>query len=259
MKLFKLVLNTIPRPYLIRMSYWARPLLSAWLKGDRYTDPIDGKSFKKFLPYGYGKQRPNVLSPSTLSLERHRLLWLWLKNETEFFSAPLKVLHMAPEQCFLDVFKSMKNLDYLTADLFSPIVDVKANILELPFEDNSFDVIFCNHVLEHIEDDSKAMSELYRVMRPGGMGIFQVPQNLGLEKTYEDFSITDPEERARQFGQYDHVRVYGKDYFSRLRKAGFRVEEIEYAKTLDEQTSDRYRLNPNEILPVCYKDTGMTS
>ena len=254
MKLFKLVLNTIPRPYLIRMSYWARPLLSAWLKGDRYTDPIDGKSFRKFLPYGYGEQRPNVLSPSTLSLERHRLLWLWLKNETEFFSAPLKVLHMAPEQCFLDIFKSMKNLDYLTADLFSPIVDVKADILELPFEDDSFDVIFCNHVLEHIEDDSKAMSELYRVMRPGGMGIFQVPQDLGREKTYEDFSITDPQEKARHFGQYDHVRVYGKDYFSRLRDAGFRVEEIEYAKTLDEKTSDRYRLNPNEILPVCFKE-----
>ena len=254
MKLFKLVLNTIPRPYLIRMSYWARPLLSAWLKGDRYTDPIDGKSFRKFLPYGYGKQRPNVLSPSTLSLERHRLLWLWLKNETEFFSAPLKVLHMAPEQCFLDIFKSMKNLDYLTADLFSPIVDVKADILELPFEDDFFDVIFCNHVLEHIEDDSKAMSELYRVMRPGGMGIFQVPQDLGREKTYEDFSITDPQEKARHFGQYDHVRVYGKDYFSRLRDAGFRVEEVEYAKTLDEKTSDRYRLNPNEILPVCFKE-----
>lgn len=253
MKLFKLVLNTIPRPYLIRMSYWARPLLSVWLKGDQYTDPIDGKSFKRFLPYGYGEQRPNVLSPSTLSLERHRLLWLWLKNETDFFTAQLKVLHMAPEQCFLDIFRSMKNLDYTTADLFSPIVDVKADILELPFEDDSFDVVFCNHVLEHIEDDSKAMSELYRVMRPGGMGIFQVPQDLSRDNTYEDFSITDPEERARHFGQYDHVRIYGKDYFSRLRNAGFRVEEVEYAKSLDEKISDRYRLNPNEILPVCYK------
>ena len=256
MKLFKLVLNTIPRPYLIRMSYLARPVLSAWLKGDRYTDPIDGKSFRKFLPYGYGEQRPNVLSPSTLSLERHRLLWLWLQNETEFFTAPLKVLHMAPEQCFLDRFKSMKNLDYTTADLYSPIVDVKADILSLPFEDNSFDFIFCNHVLEHIEDDSKAMSELYRVMRPGGTGIFQVPQDLSREKTYEDFSITDPQERAKHFGQYDHVRVYGKDYFSRLRKAGFRVQEVIYAKSLDKQSSDRYRLSPNEILPVCHKDSN---
>ena len=253
MKLFKLVLNTIPRPYLIRMSYWARPLLSAWLKGDRYTDPIDGKSFRKFLPYGYGNQRPNVLSPSTLSLERHRLLWLYLKNETDFFTGSHKVLHMAPEQCFLDVFKSMKTLDYVTADLYSPIVDVKADLLDLPFEDESFDFILCNHVLEHIQDDSKAMSELYRVMRNGGTGIFQVPQDISREKTYEDFSITEPEERAEHFGQYDHVRIYGMDYFARLRKVGFRVEEVVYSEKLDEETTDRYRLMKGEILPVCFK------
>jgi SAM-dependent methyltransferase len=235
------------------LSYLASPLLSAWLKGDRYTDPIDGKSFRKFLPYGYGVQRPNVLSPSTLSLERHRLLWLYLKNETEFFTAPLKVLHMAPEQCFLDIFKSLENLDYTTADLFSPIVDVKADILDLPFEDNSFDFIFCNHVLEHIEDDSKAMSELHRVMKTGGTGIFQIPQDLSRESTYEDFTITKAEDRAKHFGQYDHVRVYGKDYFERLRKVGFEVEELAYAKTLDAESQDRYRLNPEEILPVCRK------
>jgi SAM-dependent methyltransferase len=198
-------------------------------------------------------QRHNVLSPSTLSLERHRLLWLYLKNETEFFKAPLKVLHMAPEQCFLDIFKSLENLDYTTADLFSPIVDVKADILDLPFEDNSFDFIFCNHVLEHIEDDSKAMSELHRVMKTGGTGIFQIPQDLSRESTYEDFTITKAEDRAKHFGQYDHVRVYGKDYFERLRKVGFEVEELAYAKTLDAESQDRYRLNPEEILPVCRK------
>lgn len=254
MAIFKLVLNTIPRPYLIKLSYWARPFLSAWLKGDRYTDPIDGKSFKRFLPYGYGKQRPNVLSPSTLSLERHRLLWLYLKNETSFFTANHKVLHMAPEQCFLDIFKKMENLNYTTADLYSPIVDVKANILELPFQDNSFDVVFCNHVLEHIEDDSKAMSELFRVMKPGGFGIFQVPQELNRAHTYEDFSITEPEERAKEFGQYDHVRIYGKDYFERLRKAGFTVDEVNYSAGIDSELSDRYRLAPGEILPVCFKN-----
>ena len=104
MKFFKLILNTIPRPYLIKLSYLARPVLTTLLKGDKYTDPIDGKSFKKFLPYGYGEQRPNVLSPSSLSLERHRLIWLYLKNNTSFFTAKKKVLHMAPEQCFLDIF-----------------------------------------------------------------------------------------------------------------------------------------------------------
>ena len=253
MKIFKYLLNTIPRPYLIKMSYLVRPLLSIWLKGDTYTDPIDGKSFKRFLPYGYEKQRPNVLSPSTLSLERHRLLWLYLKNESEFFNKPLKVLHMAPEQCFLSLFKEMKNLHYTTADLYSPIVDVKADILDLPFESDLFDVVLCNHVLEHIEDDHKAMSELYRVMKPGGWGIFQIPQDLSLEQTYEDFSITDTQERARHFGQYDHVRIYGKDYFDRLRKVGFVVKEIDYSSLLSPELVERYCLAKGEILPVCTK------
>ncbi len=253
MKIFKYLLNTIPRPYLIKMSYLVRPFLSVWLKGDTYTDPIDGKSFRRFLPYGYGQQRPNVLSPSTLSLERHRLLWLYLQGETDFFNKPLKVLHLAPEQCFLSLFKKMKNLDYTTADLYSPIVDVKADILDLPFESDLFDVVFCNHVLEHIEDDHKAMCELYRVMKPGGWGIFQIPQDLSLEKSYEDFSISDPQERARHFGQYDHVRIYGKDYFDRLRKAGFGVKEINYSSLLSPELVERYRLAKGEILPVCTK------
>lgn len=253
MKIFKFVLNTIPRPFLIKMSYLASPVLAFWLKGDRYTDPIDGKSFRRFLPYGYGEQRPNVLSPSTLSLERHRLLWLYLKNETGFFTKPLKVLHMAPEQCFLSLFKKMKQLDYTTADLYSPIVDVKADILNLPFKDNEFDVIFCNHVLEHIEDDAKAIKELFRVMKSGGMGIFQVPQDTARETSYEDHSIQTPEARAKHFGQYDHVRIYGKDYFDRLRTAGFKVDEVDYSKKLPIDLVDKYRLTTGEILPVCFK------
>jgi len=253
MKLFKFVLNTIPRPYLIKMSYLMTPLLSVWLKGDQYTDPIDGKSFKRFLPYGYGQQRPNVLSPSTLSLERHRLLWLYLKNETDFFDKPLRVLHMAPEQCFLSIFKKMKNLDYTTADLYSPIVDVKADILDLPFKEEEFDLVFCNHVLEHIEDDHKAMKELYRVMKPGGMGIFQVPQELERETTYEDPNIKTPEDKAVHFGQYDHVRIYGRDYFDRLRNVGFKVEEVNYSLQLSPELVEKFCLAKGEILPVCFK------
>ena len=253
MKLFKVILNTIPRPILIKVSYWVRPIISWYLKGNTYTDPIDGKSFRKFLPYGYGEQRPNVLSPSTFSLERHRLIWLYLKNETDFFSAPKKVLHIAPEQCFLKLFKKQKNLSYTSADLYSPIADVKADICDLPFNDNVFDVVFCNHVLEHIENDTKAMSELYRVLKPGGLGIFQIPQDLSLAKTYEDFSITSKEDRKKHFGQYDHVRVYGKDYFDRLRAVGFKVNEIDYSKTLSEDSIIKYCLVKGEILPVCTK------
>lgn len=255
MALFKTILNTIPRPFLIKASYWVRPVISWWLRGDRFTDPIDGKSFRKFLPYGYGVQRENALSPSTLSLERHRLLWLFLQEETTFFTSKntQKVLHIAPEQCFLHLFRKQQNLEYITSDLESPIADVKADICDLPFEDNTFDVVFCNHVLEHIPDDTKAMQELYRVLKPKGMGIFQIPQDLGREHTFEDDSITDPKERAKIFGQYDHVRVYGRDYFDKLRSIGFTVEEIDYTKKIAPELLERYALMSGEILPVCYK------
>ena len=252
-KLFKFILNSIPRPLLIRLSYVIRPILAFFLKGNTFTDPIDGKSFKTFLPYGYGNQRNNVLSPSTLSLERHRLLWLYLKNETDFFSDHLKVLHFAPEQAFYKRFKKMTNLYYVTTDLNSPLADVKADICNLPFKENEFDVILCNHVLEHIPDDTKAMQELYRVLKKRGMGIFQIPQDLNREQTFEDDSITDQKERAKIFGQYDHVRIYGRDYFDKLRRIGFEVEEVDYTKSLSLSEIKRYCLAEGEIIPVVTK------
>ena len=274
-KAFKFLLNTIPRPILIRLSYIARPILAFLLRGNRFTDPIDGKSFRMFLPYGYGQQRNNVLSPSTLSLERHRLLWLYLNKETDFFqsefisdssankptiklrdaetSSALKVLHFAPEQAFYKRFRNQSNLDYTTTDLFSPLADVKADICNLPFEDNSYDVILCNHVLEHIPDDTKAMQELYRVLKPGGMGIFQIPQDLARTKTFSDDSITDEKERAKIFGQYDHVRIYGRDYFDKLRAIGFEVIEENYTAKISPELVEKYCLAKGEIIPVCFK------
>ncbi len=252
-KVAGILLNTFPRPLLIRLSIWLRPLVYLFFKGNRFTDPIDGKSYRKFLPYGYGKQRLNALSPGTLSLERHRQMWLYLQRETDFFSAPLKVLHIAPEQEFLRRFKKLPNLDYISADLFSPIVDVKADLLDLPFEDNSFDVVFCNHVLEHIEDDHQAMRELYRVLRTGGWGVVQVPLRNANQETYEDFTITDPKERQKHFGQYDHVRWYGMDYFTRLADAGFEVETLYYSRHFSTEEQKRFGLIADEILPVVRK------
>lgn len=147
----------------------------------------------------------------------------------------------------------MQNLDYTTTDLNSPLADVKADICDLPFKDHSFDFILCNHVLEHIPDDTKAMQEIYRVLKPGGTAILQIPQDLSRETTFEDDSITDPKERARIFGQYDHVRVYGRDYFNKLRRLGFEVKEIAYSSQLPKDTIDRYRLAEGEIIPVCQK------
>jgi len=235
------------------LSYILNPFIAFFLKGTKYTDPIDGKSYKKFLPYGYENIRENVLAPGTLSLERHRLFWLYLENETDFFTEKHKLLHFAPEQAFYNRFKKMKNLDYVTTDLNSPLADVKADICNLPFQDNEFDFIFCNHVLEHIPNDTKAMQELYRVLAPGGIGVFQIPQDLSREFTFEDDSITDKKERTKIFGQYDHVRVYGCDYFDKLRSVGFEVSEVDYTNTLSEDQIDKYRLAQGEIIPVCKK------
>ena len=251
--LFKFILNTIPRPLLIRLSYIVRPILAFFLKGNTFTDPIDGKSFRSFLPYGYGMQRNNVLSPSTLSLERHRLLWLYLTNETNFFSSKLKVLHFAPEQAFYKRFRKLHNVDYITTDLDSPLADVQADICNLPFKDNEFDVILCNHVLEHIPDDTKAMQELYRILKPNGWGVFQIPQDLNREKTFEDHTIIDRHERAKIFGQYDHVRVYGRDYFDKLRTIGFKVDEVDYTSKLSEEDILKYCLAKGEVIPKVKK------
>ena len=254
-KIFKFILNTIPRPVLIRLSYVARPVLACLLKGTKFTDPIDGKSFKMFLPYGYQNQRNNVLSPSTLSLERHRLLWLYLQNKTDFFTSveKKKVLHFAPEQAFYKRFRNQKNLEYTTTDLLSPLADVKADICNLPFKDNQYDIILCNHVLEHIPDDTKAMQELYRVLKPGGMAILQIPQDLTRTTTYSNNAITNQKERAKIFGQYDHVRIYGLDYFDKLRSIGFTVHEVDYTNQISEELVTKYGLARGEIIPVCFK------
>ncbi len=249
----KLILNTIPRRVLIRISYWVRPFLVLFYKGNRYTDPIDEKSYRKFLSYGYQIQRPNVLSPGSLSLERHRLLWLYLKNETDFFTKPKRVLHIAPEQAFYARFKKQKNLDYITFDLNSPLAAIKGDVTSLPFAKEEFDMVFCNHVLEHVTDDKKAMQELYRVLKKGGLGIFQIPQDLSRDVTYEDPSIIDPKQRTTHFGQYDHVRVYGQDYFDKLRDVGFVVTPVDYSKKLSSDLFDKYRLAKGELLPVCVK------
>lgn len=147
----------------------------------------------------------------------------------------------------------MKNLEYVTTDLNSPLAEVKADICNLPFQSNSFDIIFCNHVLEHIPDHLKALSELFRVLKPGGWGIFQVPQDLDLEVTFQDDTITDEAQRRIIFGQYDHVRVYGRDYFEILAAAGFKVTAIDYTGKLDKEKVERFRLAKGELIPLVEK------
>lgn len=251
--MIKLILKIFPRTFLIKFSFIFQPLLGILLSGDKFTDPIDGKSFRKFLSYGYTKLRKNALSPSTLSLERHRLLWLYLKNETVLFEKKIKLLHFAPEQAFYKRFKKLSNIQYDTIDINSPLAKIKADICDLPIKENTYDFILCNHVLEHVLDDNKAMSELYRVLKKGGTGIFQVPIDMKREKTFQDDSITDKLERNKIFGQYDHVRVYGKDYFKKLEDTGFKVQQIDYSKKFSDKEILKFSIIKGEIIPVCTK------
>ena len=251
--LAKLILHLFPRTVLQRFANLLLPMLDLWYRGNTFTDPINGKSYRKFLPYGYVKMRQNVLSPGTLSLERHRLIWLYLKNETDFFQTPSKVLHMAPEKAFISRLKKVPHLDYISCDLASPLAEIKADICALPFDDNSFDWVLCNHVLEHITNDTKAMQELYRVLKPGGKALLQVPLDIKRSTTFQDNSITDKATRTKIFGQYDHVRIYGMDYFEKLRRIGFQVDELQYGKTLSKDDRTRYAIVKTEYIPICIR------
>lgn len=221
-KLISLITRIFPRQMLIRFSYLFSLLIRPFYWGNKVECPICGGHFRKFLPYGYGEAMDNRLCPKCLSLERHRLLWLYLKEKTGFFTDNLKVLHFAPEQPFLKRFRALKNLDYTTADIDSPIADLNLDVTEMNIPDNQYDVLICNHVLEHVDNVDKAFSEIKRVLKPGGRAILMVPINPDVD-TFEDPSVTDPEERKRLFGQYDHVRQFGRDYADVLSKAGFKV------------------------------------
>jgi predicted SAM-dependent methyltransferase len=254
-KIYNWLLNTLPRPWLIRLSYVFKFFAPIVYKGNKVECPVCKKSFRKFLSYGSAvAHRENVLCPYDLTLERHRLMWLYLQNKSDFFTkSNLKVMHIAPEQCFHKIFKHQKNLDYTTGDLVSPIADLHFDLHQIPLEDNQYEIIFCNHVMEHVTDDLKCMQELHRIMKPGGWGIFQVPIDTNRTSTYEDWSITTPEEREKHFWQYDHVRLYGTNYPNRLEEAGFTVETVDYGKEISTELFDRYRLPKGEMLYIVHK------
>lgn len=248
----RFLVRNIPRPLLIRLSGLFSFLVTPFYLGKNVYCPVCETGFRKFLPFG-NKGEKNRLCPKCLSLERHRLLWIFLKNETDFFTKSLKVMHIAPEQPFRKRFKAMPNLDYKTADLVSPIADMHFDIMNIPLNSDTYDYVICNHVLEHVEDDIVAMKEIRRILKPGGTAILQVPINYDAQATHEDNSITDPKEREKIFGQYDHVRFHGLDYPKRLIKAGFTVEDYDIKKSLDKSLIEKYRIDKREILYISKK------
>lgn len=186
--------------------------------------PVCGKSSRRFRQFGL-VPREDAECAHCGALERHRLLWLFVKGRTNLFDGkPKKMLHVAPEPCFESTLKQRLGDDYLTADLFDPRAMVKMDITNIDYPDRSFDVIYCSHVLERVQDDRKAVREFYRTLKSNGWAILLVP--ITAQKTFEDPSISDPEQRLKVFGAKEHVRRYVPDFADRLREAGFSIEII---------------------------------
>ena len=235
--------------------------------GFKYKCPFCGYHARKMNPIGgnfnviYEKEivgcgRRFAECIKCKSTDKERLVFAYLQSVNFFANPNKKVLHMAPEPNLSKYFFKHKFKNYICGDFFAPGYEniypsyVKCtNILDIPYDDAYFDVIICNHVLEHVENDIKGMSEIFRVLKKGGFAILQVPISYKLKKTYEDPSITDEKNREIAFGQRDHVRIYGLDYIDRLKKVGFKVEIISNLAA----NNPKYGLNIKENVFVCRK------
>ena len=254
----KYILNHVPRPILQRIAGWAVPIMGLWYIGKGKECPLCGCRRRKFLPYGYVTQRENALCPNCLALERHRTLWVWLLRESDIGRGAMalpRLLHVAPEVALMRKFHKIyaaQPADYVTADLESPLADLHFDIQHIPLEVESFDAVICNHIMEHVEDDRQAMREIKRILRKGGWGVILSPIDMQRETTFEDDTITDEAERTRIFGQYDHRRIYGRDYAKRLEEAGFEVYECDYANLIPAKEKELYALT-DELLYIVRK------
>ncbi len=265
----KILIKIIPYPILLKIKYLNQFIISYLFLGNKYYCPICKTKFRKMLNCGEKAEilkelkvigsgvRSNCLCPRCLSNDRERLVFQYLKDKTTLFTEKNTLLHIAPRQSFNNVFKNYKNIKYFPGDKFEKGYHYSKDVIELDitklnFEDNFFDVIICNHVLEHIPDDIKALNELYRVLKPNGYAILQVPISLKLEKTIEIEANTE-EDRIKFFGQSDHYRIYAKDYFKRLEDCNFKVKLYNPNDNDWNLNINKYGLNKLEYVIVAYK------
>lgn len=240
----RLIKRILPAP-LKRTIQW---LIPSYRDERRLYCPICENYERRFDSFGL-IPRPNAQCPNCIALERNRFAWLFLRTLTNLFDGQQKqrMLHFAPEPMFSPRLSALKHLDYVTADLLNPEAMVRVDITNIQFPDESFDILFCSHVLEHIPDDRRAMRECFRVLKRGGWAVFQVP--VDSDRTIEAASIADPQERWHFFDQFEHVRSYGPDFQDRLTEAGFLVKAIRPADIVNDP--ERYAI-PSESEPLYY-------
>jgi hypothetical protein len=220
------------------------------ISGSAFACPVCGGRYRGFLPFGLNGRR-NARCPGCGSLERHRFMWMHLRDRHRLMQRRLRLLHIAPEQCIHEVLSANPALRYVSVDMFDPAADRTADLTALPFGDASFDFAICSHVLEHIEDDRAAIAELFRVLAPGGRAVVMVPIEMDRPETYEDASINTADGRDKAFGHPYHVRICGADYPDRLRREGFEVELI-YSRSMTPHMRRVWRINKT-VLFDCRK------
>lgn len=188
------------------------------------------------------------------SYDRDRLLLMFLERRTDLFTKPTKLLHIAPEQTLARTVLQCPSIDYISGDLDGALAMRALDVTDIDFPENTFDAIICNHVLEHVPNDRLAMSELLRVLKPGGWAVLQVPIGIKLDKTIEDFNLPSDADRLEKFGQGDHVRVYSMDdYVERLRSVGWLVEVSDFPAEVGPQMVHRFGLHEREKVVFCRK------
>lgn len=256
----KSIIRTIV-PETVRQKFHDRQRRKQW-EGDAFECNFCGAKLKEFTYRGVDSEviqklkivpagRRQVTCPFCASYDRDRLLWLFLQHRTDLTKVKT-ILHMAPEETIASKLRSFENIEYMSGDLDPALAMMKVDVTDIPFPDSHFDAILCNHVLEHVPDDSLAMRELLRVTKPGGWAVLQVPIGIKLDHTIEDIECHDEAERLARFGQIDHFRVYAKeDYVARLRKAGWQVEVVDLISEISEEDLRRLSLNKDEKIFFC--------
>jgi SAM-dependent methyltransferase len=243
----KLVLTFIPHRYRDPARAAVFTILSVLYMGSRFECPVCSRTSRRWVSLGF----PDLLCPHCSAFGRQRLMLLYLQNELDLAHRPLKILHFAPEACMVRYFDRLPNLTYIGGDLDPPRGAIRLDITEIELDSDSVDVVLCSHVLEHVPADAQAISEMRRVLRPGGTALIMGPVEYDRSETYEDPSIVSPRARAVAFNQSDHVRIYGADFDDRLRAAGFALDANRYAQSLSDQEINRYGLDREEIIYVC--------